>query len=71
MTTRADLQQALNRLEAVLPQLLHEAAEPAAFWSAFAGHTAPVIEAAGPDHHAWVVDKIDGMLSFQGIFAYR
>jgi hypothetical protein len=66
MTTRAQLQKALNRIEAYLPHLLDSFPEPGEFWPAFAGEAEAVIECAPPADHEWVWDKLESMLAFHG-----
>ncbi len=66
MTTRADLQKALNRVEARLPGLLDAYPEGHEFWPAFAGEADTVLEGAPPEHHDWVAGKLESMLTFHG-----
>ncbi|AIF48145.1 hypothetical protein HY57_13185 [Dyella japonica A8] len=66
MTTRAQLQKALNRLEAYLPHLLDQFPEPENFWPAFAGEADPVLDGAPAHDHDWVADRLESMLRFHG-----
>lgn len=66
MTTRADLQKALNRIEAYLPGLLDAHPEPSEFWPAFAGEADALLEDAPSEHHDWVAERLEGMLAFHG-----
>lgn len=65
MTQRAQLQKALNLIEAYLPGLLDAYPDPADFWPAFAGEADAVLEGAGEEHE-WVADKLESMLNFHG-----
>lgn len=65
MTSRTDLQKALNRIEGYLPHLLKEFPEPDHFWPAFAGEADAVLEGAGAEHD-WVAGKLESMLIFHG-----
>jgi hypothetical protein len=66
MITRADLQKALNRIEAYLPGLLDAHPDPADFWPVFAGEADVILNVAPPHEHQWVEDKLESMLNFHG-----
>jgi len=66
MGPRAQLQKALNRLEACLPGLLDAHPDPADFWPAFAGEADVILDGAPTHEQEWVVDRLESMLTFHG-----
>lgn len=71
MDTRAQLQKALNRIEAYLPSLLDAHPDPADFWPAFAGEADVILDGAPSHEQEWVADRIESMLTFHGAPAPR
>jgi len=66
MDTRAQLQKALNRIEAYLPGLLDTHPDPADFWPAFAGEADTILDGAPAHEQEWVADRLESMLNFHG-----
>jgi hypothetical protein len=63
MATRSDLEQALDALEAKIPQLQTEYADDAEFWCAFAGEADHIEDSAGADDCDYVSQRIDAMVA--------
>lgn len=63
MDTRAQLQKALNRIEAYLPGLRDAHPDPADIWPAFAGEADTVLDGAPAHKQEWVADRLESMLT--------
>lgn len=64
--TREKLQGQLDTLSAHLPALVREHADDGDFWMSFAGASDFIVDDAGPDDYAWVMEQIDAMLMANG-----
>ena len=63
MATRSELEQALDALEARVPQLQAEFPDDGDFWCAFAGEADHIEDSANAEDCDYVSQRIDAMLS--------
>ena len=66
-TKRAQLQQALNGLDASLETMKAQYPDSGDFWSAFAGEADVILDAAGSDDYDWVNSRVDDLLRKHGV----